>query len=660
MTWRPRLPSLPLLARELTEQAARRRTFVIRALYAVIIYGAAGFYLYDRMSQAGFSIDDMLGSGREMVRAFTNWQLAGVYILLPAITCGVMTSEKERDTLGLLLLTKLGPWTILWEKLLSRLFPMFMFLLLPLPLYAIAYSLGGVDTGEIFFFAWLPVATAFQVGCFALLCSVWFRTTAGAFVASYVGGFLAIFLGSWIVGLVLIPFGQLGLFQVYFGSFGAGIDEFLREFGSGTPFKQGEFLPLLASWHMTILEYFNAASQQGPGRSLLGGGTIPVRGLVLCAAGSSLLVLSGGFCLVLARILLWRRAFLNPGNPLMAFFRGLDRFFHRINQNRFTRGIQLVKDHSTLPLIDPVAWMETTKRSLATLRYRVRILLVLMIPLLPLIALAIFDDGGGYYQNRPYGLAWPFWSVLVLLLAVQASGLIAGERSRQTLDVLLSTPMTAGEILEQKLAGVWRLANTLAVPYATIVLWEVWHSALRSGGASSANSSFDWITNLPGVERPSFSTIEYLVGSVAFYFVYTRLLGWLGLAFSLTSTSRIRAILWTLGTVFGLCAAGPVAAAIFELVTGSMWNSGYREPLLILEMLRWSSPISILLVHERQWYIPSHGAPAFLLIAAHLFCFWILVVLLRQRCYRRFGPATHRVEPPEVQIGHVRIATATR
>lgn len=91
-----------------------------------------------------------------------------------------------------------------------------------------------------------------------------------------------------------------------------------------------------------------------------------------------------------------------------------------------------------------------------------------------------------------------------------------------------------------------------------------------------------------------------------------------------------------------------------------MFNSGYGKPLLILEMLRWSSPVAMLLVHERQWYIPTDGPPAFVLVFAHLFCVWILVVLLRQRCYRRFGPATHRVEPVEVQIGRVRIATATR
>ena len=43
-------------------------------------------------------------------------------------------------------MTRLGPFTILFEKLLSRLVPMFTFLLLSLPLMAFAYSLGGVST----------------------------------------------------------------------------------------------------------------------------------------------------------------------------------------------------------------------------------------------------------------------------------------------------------------------------------------------------------------------------------------------------------------------------------------------------------------------------------------------------------------------------------
>lgn len=645
MTWSPRLPSLPLLARELTEQAARRRTFVIRTVYAAVLYGLAGFYLYERMSHAGFSIDDLLGSGGEFLARFTGFQLAGVYLLLPAITCGVMTSEKERDTLGLLLLTKLGPWTILWEKLLSRLFPMLMFLLLPLPLYAIAYSLGGVDTAELIYYAWLPLAAAFQVACFALVCSVWFRTTAGAFVASYVGGGVAIFIGSWLLGLVLIPWGQLGLFEAFLREFGSPIDEILREYAHENRFFG--FLPLMAPWYLEVMSVRSFRFAGVPG-----GGT-PMFFVMGCLLLSSALVWSGGLCLILARLLLWKRAFLSPGNPLMAFFRGLDRFFHRINENRVTRGIQLVKPHSTLPLVEPIAWMETNKRPLATLSYRVRILLVLMIPLLPFIALAIFDDGGGSFLNRPYGLAWPFWFVLVLLLSVLSSGLIAGERNRQTLDVLLSTPMTAHEILEQKLAGVWRLAATLAVPYATIVLWEIWHSALRG----SASVDYEYGLRTGATRRPEYVTWEYVLGAVAFYVVYTRLIGWLGLCFSLSSGSRIRAILWTMGTLILVCSAGPVACTIFELVFGSFLNSSYGQPLLFCEILRWTSPVTALLVHERQWYVPDDVHP---LVASflHLAAAWLAVVVLRRRCHRQFGPATQRVEPPEVAVGHVRISGA--
>lgn len=652
MTWRPRWPGLPLLARELTEQAARRRTFVIRTVYAVILYGIAGFALYERMSAASFSVDELLGSGDQFVRTFTHFQLAGVYLILPAITCGVMTSEKERDTLGLLLLTKLGPWTILWEKLLSRLFPMLMFLLLPVPLYAIAYSLGGVDIPELVFFAWLPLATAFQVGCFSLLCSVWFRTTAGAFIASYVGGLLVVVVGSWAMGTTVIPLARFGLFGLYFGAWGRDLDAVLSVWGNG-PYLA--FQPLSASWYLLLLDQWSLI-QSGMG-GIKPIGALSTSPLALCAGASTVVLLgSGGGCLGLARMALWRRAFLQPGNPLLAFFRGLDQFFHRINQNRWTRGIQLVKDHSTLPLIEPVAWMETTKRSLATLRYRVRILLVMMIPLLPFIATMVFDDGRGAYQNRPYGLCFPIWMVVVLLLGVQASGLIAGERSRQTLDVLLSTPMTAGAILEQKLAGVWRLAGTMAIPFATAVLWETWHSAIRGSGSTNP---YDWASHTSTIERPAFVSAEYLLCSAAFFFVYTRLLGWLGIAYSLVSSSRIRAILWTLGTVLAICSAGPAAAAVLDLIVGSLLDSTHFEPLLASEILRWTSPAVALLVHERLLWV-YRGIPASVPIAIHLIGVWLVVVLLRRRCYRRFGPATHRVEPAEVQVGRVRIATAVR
>ena len=48
-----------------------------------------------------------------------------------------------------------------------------------------------------------------------------------------------------------------------------------------------------------------------------------------------------------------------------------------------------------------------------------------------------------------------------------SSALVTGERARQTLDVLMSTPMMTRDIVMQKMAGVHYLINILYIPMAT-------------------------------------------------------------------------------------------------------------------------------------------------------------------------------------------------
>src|SRR5258708_29390882 len=135
---------LPLLAKELLEQSARKRTYVVRVAYACLSFAAAWLLFYDLLRMGVTTPQAALGSGRQMFAVLMKLQFTGIYLIMPAVTCGVLAHEKEQNTLGLLFLTKLGPWTILFEKLFSRLFPMCCFLLMSLPLLAYAYSLGGV------------------------------------------------------------------------------------------------------------------------------------------------------------------------------------------------------------------------------------------------------------------------------------------------------------------------------------------------------------------------------------------------------------------------------------------------------------------------------------------------------------------------------------
>src|SRR5205085_10219957 len=94
-------------------------------------------------------------------------------------------------------------------------------------------------------------------------------------------------------------------------------------------------------------------------------------------ARSAPIVVCGAAFLILARRYIVRRAFIPPRNLLLNIFKSIDGAFVRLNQNRVTRGIVVVADKAGLPVDAPVAWRETTKRSLGRGRYLFRLLLVL-------------------------------------------------------------------------------------------------------------------------------------------------------------------------------------------------------------------------------------------------------------------------------------------
>jgi ABC-type transport system involved in multi-copper enzyme maturation permease subunit len=183
---------------------------------------------------------------------------------------------------------------------------------------------------------------------------------------------------------------------------------------------------------------------------------------------------------------LWNRAFATPRNFLLEFFKGLDRIFQ--DMNGLTGGIVLVREDNSLPADEPVSWRETQKRSLGTARYQFRILTAIETPLL---ATLVLSAGTDIQQQRQLAdvLFMVLWPVSVLLIAVQASNLMTSERTRQSLDVLLATPLTGRELLSQKFRSAQRLIAVLSVPFLTNLGfqmswesnqqdWQRWQSAL--------------------------------------------------------------------------------------------------------------------------------------------------------------------------------------
>ncbi len=561
---------LPLLAKELTEQSARRRTYVIRVVYAVALYGFTLWAFWNQLGSWNSNSFAILGRGRELFQAIAALQFTGLYLFLPAMTCGVLTSEKERDTLALLLLTKLGPWTIVFEKLLGRLVPMWSFLLLSMPLLAVAYSLGGVEAVEVINLAWALLVTTVQVGAFSILCSAWCRTTSAAFLATYLLGALV------LTGLQTLT-------------------------SVGFEFRNGP--DLLSHPLIRVLTFPMVVAQSLP------------------------TITFSVTCLFAARVVLWRRAFLQPSNYIMRLFKSLDAFFMKVNHNRLTKGIVLIHESVTLPMYDPIRWRETTKRSLGTTRYLIRMLLAIEVPVAFGMLLPDYsrdDNGGGITA-----VACLLWVVAALVLTVQSTALIGLERSRQTLDVLLTTQMSSESIVREKFAGIWRMIRMLWIPFATVYVFRAWW---QLGGRSPGELSFGVVSALLAVA------------------IYPPLIAWIGFHQGMRRRSQTQATLVTLGLLVAGCAL-PILIA--ELIVPGGGNPGWMPVnrtfgnTSIYYALRWLSPAFVLTYSAASHgqfvdYAGSIQAPYFALLIGHFVFAGALLVFLWSRGMRTFARHVNR------------------
>jgi len=470
-----RLVELPLLAKELNEQAAQRRTYLIRFAYASVLFTAACGLFYGNNLQGEGGSSGVLGQGRRMFEELVSLQFWSIYLLLPAISCGCLTVEKERNSLGLLLITSLGPWQIVIQKLLGRVVPMLTFVLLSFPLMAVAFSFGGIAEDYLWSGIALLILACFQAAALSVMCSAWYPTTVEAFVANYV------------------------LFLVLYHTL---------------PFGWGSWL-------------FQRASDDPLSTTLV---------------RSTLSVILTAVFVLAARLFLVARAFVPPKNVLLGLFHKLDAFFNRANV--MTGGIVLVKDGDPLPGAEPVAWRETTKRSLGTFRYLFRVLVVLELPLLAVCQSLQIAMPGGPDVTQISKLLYGLWCLGGAMILVHAGSVVASERTRQTLDVLLTTPMSGAEILRQKLQGVRRLIHVLIIPFVTIFGFEVWWYQ---------RSNFRWL---------------YLALSLVALAVYLPLLQWLALWIGLKVRSQIKAVLGTMALVAALLFVPAVIRTVMVQMAG--------------------------------------------------------------------------------------------
>ena len=113
--------SWALLEKELTEQANRKRTFSLRIFYVLTLFSVYSLVFFQGVNNG---VLGGLGRGAHLFNTTMTVQWIAILLILPVLASNVITDERERNTLDLLIISHMGLGQIVLQKFFSRLIPM--------------------------------------------------------------------------------------------------------------------------------------------------------------------------------------------------------------------------------------------------------------------------------------------------------------------------------------------------------------------------------------------------------------------------------------------------------------------------------------------------------------------------------------------------------
>ena len=115
-------------------------------------------------------------------------------LVMPILTASSITSERERQTLDLMLTTPLSPMRIVLGKLFSSVIRTSLFVFASIPIMSIPFLIGGLSWGYLFTFLLCLFVFAIFAGSMGIFCSAISNSTIPAVIKVFIFYFVFFFL----------------------------------------------------------------------------------------------------------------------------------------------------------------------------------------------------------------------------------------------------------------------------------------------------------------------------------------------------------------------------------------------------------------------------------------------------------------------------------
>jgi ABC-type transport system involved in multi-copper enzyme maturation permease subunit len=655
----------PVLFYDLVRTARRIRFMVVRTIYALVlavILMWLGFLFL--VEDPGFDSNRMGRMAQGYFYVFMMIQFVVVVILTPAYVAGAVAEEKERKTLEFILATDLRNREIILGKFVSRVFNLSFLLLAGLPIISFLQFLGGVDPGLVFAGFLATALTMFSLAGLSILNSVWCRRARDAIVLSYLG-----FLVYYLLASVLLLVWPLSLPTMI-----PGLKEFPSNIVEGwkSPIELWDVVKAINCGNI-LWVIFGELNIAGPMGGTVNNDELPrvMRNYAIFHGGIGLLCLL--WSIVRLRVIALREASGNQERPrtsaavfavagiaslLIApplgvallvwyFWPSRQEPSHRVERSRKERAA-LARTAAKRPPIGkhPMIWKEVFAEGRLRLNAFGRIILLALIAasFLPtgIILYLYYDENFGRWGNpdpwKEVTIAINMGQVrivgtivmclMILSVVVRAAGSVHSERERHTLDELLTTPLTTGQIIFAKWLGA----------VASVRWGWLWLGLILGIGVFTG--SLQWWA------------VPLLIVS---WFVYATIAAGIGLWFSTGTKSTLRAsvaalmsVIFIFGgywlvvllcciTPFAILGSGSAEREFGDLMYPVFWG---QTPPLVMGLFGFhGEEFSAHQVYQSNWILERTTSSLFGLglWAAMIPVLWLLI------CHR-FRQQTGRIE----------------
>lgn len=436
----------PILQKEIFVAGRRRSTYVLRCVLLLILLAIVSLYYLPLMLEMGANTSGLMFMQRvqELAPIMTTIIVWFEYVTLlligPILVGGALCEERRSGTLGALMTTPLTAFQIASGKLLANLSQMVILTLLALPIILSLRIFGGVS-----------LDTVLGMACVVVSSAVLASTLSMFYSAKAPRGFNAAVSGIFTTAVL---HGGVSLFFVWMG------------------FKQFIFPNTAGAVAVSLCgpAVLGMSSAELLGESPLAG--MGVRAFEVCMYNSLYSVILAVLAFVAVVFRLRKVMLMDAGSAVTLLTRKQKRRAKAAARSAAvalqsstsdasvpapaqisTQDVHLVEQESREVGDRPVLWREIAQPAF---RSRIRFIVTLVV----VGGLLLYLNGemdSEYDRRSANAVVIGIGIVLSLIVGTGAAAhAITQERESRTLDVLLTTPLTAREIIWGKFVGALR------------------------------------------------------------------------------------------------------------------------------------------------------------------------------------------------------------